>query len=122
MGMNTVAKGNRVENKAKAYLLSTYNIHTEKKNHARYASPDFWGLFDLIGFSKSKWHVVQVKSDMSSFYQARKRIAKWVLIDHIPKGTVVSVLVYKGRNRWRMDVLRNGEWMKVDYYIKYYKV
>ena len=109
--VNKVAKGNRVEKLAKEYLMTKHKFILERKPRVRFQSPDFYGLFDLLGFNNTHWCLVQVKSNSSDFYKARKDIKKWVELNQLPENTAIIIMLYLGNNKWRIEQLINLEWI-----------
>jgi len=75
--INKVAKGRRVENIARD-KLKTQGYLVDKKVRTRFSSPDFFGAFDLLAIKGNKVKFVQVKSNPSDFYKARKELKEWL--------------------------------------------
>ena len=104
-GMNTTAKGNRVEALAKKLLVKDgWLVETKNKPNFRVrtnATQDFWNEFDLLAIRGSETRLVQVKSNPSGFYTARKQIRKWVTDNNIK--IKCEVWLYIGRNKWRQE-------------------
>jgi len=74
--VNKVAKGNRIELKARKKLEAEGYL-VERKNRSRHHSPDFWGVFDLIAIKGAGVRLIQVKSNPTDFYKARPEITTW---------------------------------------------
>ena len=50
----------------------------ETKNWNRYASKDFYGLFDILAIKDTDIRFIQVKSNKSDVYKARRNISNWL--------------------------------------------
>jgi len=74
--MNTYQKGNRRELEARK-ILESEGWLVERKNRSKWASPDLFGVFDLLAVKGSQALLIQVKSNKSDFYKARKEITTW---------------------------------------------
>lgn len=74
--MNRYAKGNRRELEARK-ILESQNWLVDRKNRSKYASPDLFGMFDLVAVRGGNVLLVQVKSNKSDYYKARKQISGW---------------------------------------------
>lgn len=101
--INKVKKGLRVENLAKVELIKAGWL-VEKKPRTKFQSPDFYGLFDLLAIRKGEVLLVQVKSQPSHFYKARKETRKWLL----DTGIMIpcEVWLYLGNNEWRREGIK----------------
>jgi hypothetical protein len=99
--MNTVAKGRRIEKLARDKLIKDGWL-VEHKSRSMFQSPDFWELFDIIAIKKNKMRLVQVKSNISGFYTARKEIKKWIAENDITFPC--EIWLYLGRGKWRNEV------------------
>jgi len=98
--MNKVAKGNRIELLVRKKLESVGYL-VEKKNRNRYQSPDFWGMFDLIAIMGTVVRLIQVKSNASDFYKARKEIRTWKKVNHVQ--IPCEVWLWIDRNEFRVE-------------------
>ena len=74
--MNKYQKGNRRELEARK-ILESQGWLVDRKNRSKYASPDLFGMFDLVAISGGNTLLIQVKSNKSDFYKARKQISGW---------------------------------------------
>lgn len=92
----------RIEKKARDLLIKDGYL-VEKKNWNKFESPDFWGLFDIIALKNDEVRLIQIKSNKSGFYTARKEIHSWVNINSVKVSC--EVWLYLGRNKWRIEVL-----------------
>jgi Holliday junction resolvase len=77
--MNKHSKGKRREREAQLKLEAEGYL-TERKPSTRWASDDFWELFDIIAIQPKTGEVrlVQVKSNKTDIYRARYGITDWV--------------------------------------------
>ena len=104
--INTVNKGRAIELKAKKKLIAEGYL-VDKKIRSRFASPDFYGLFDLLAIKEDHMRLVQVKSNPTDFYKARKYIIEWKTFNNITHNT--EIWLYKGRkdkiDLWRIEAL-----------------
>jgi Holliday junction resolvase-like predicted endonuclease len=98
--VNTHNKGNRVE-KLAIDKLKAEGWLCDRKNWNRYASKDFYGLFDILAVKEGDVRLIQVKSNASDFYKARKDISLWRIRNGIWIKT--EVWLYKGRGVWREE-------------------
>lgn len=98
--MNKKAKGQRIENLAKK-LLEEKGYLVEKKNWSKYGSPDFFGWFDLVAVKGDKVTWIQVKSNKTHFYTARKKIGYFLYENQLAINC--EIWLYEGRNRWRIE-------------------
>ena len=100
--MNTRTKGARVESLAKKKLEKEGWL-VFKKDHTRWSPGDFYGQFDMIATKGNTTRYIQIKSNKSDFYTARKSVAKWV------KDTGVTspceVWLYEGKSQWRCETI-----------------
>lgn len=98
--MNTYSKGNRVELKFRK-LFEARGYLTWKPSRAKYNSNDAFGLFDCIMLRGGEVSFVQIKSNPSHFYSARKEIAKWQKDNKLMVDTLIAL--YEGDNTWRIE-------------------
>lgn len=102
--INKVAKGRVVELYARKELEATGYL-VEKKPRTRFTSPDFWGMFDFIALLGSTVRLIQIKSNPTDFYKARKEIREWKK-EHrvnIPCETWLFLGRSRGVNKWRVE-------------------
>lgn len=109
--VNTYTKGNRVERKCRE-LFEEEGWLTWKPSRAKYNSNDAFGLFDCVLIRGGEVAFMQVKSNPSDFYTARKEIAKWH--DEYKLMITVIISLYGGDNVWRIEWYDwlNKEWCK----------
>jgi len=102
MYMNTYQKGNRRELEARK-ILESQGYLVDRKNRSKYASPDLFGMFDLLAIRACEVLLVQVKSNKSDFYKARKEIRAW----KEQTGTTVQCQLWLKENNkdWRTEVI-----------------
>jgi len=102
--INKVAKGNRTELLARKEL-ERLGYLVDKKPRTRFISPDLFGVFDLIAILGSTARLIQVKSNRTDFYKARKEIIGWKKEHHIKLPC--EVWLYEGKvmrqTVWRIE-------------------
>jgi Holliday junction resolvase len=101
--VNTREKGRRIELEAKKLLIKDGYL-VEKKNASRWQSDDFWELFDLFAMKSNDFKLIQIKSNISDFYKARKEINEW-LIEHNISGMSFEIWLKEPRKKWRKEIL-----------------
>ena len=100
--MSRVSKGTRIEYLARK-RLEGYGYEVERKNRTRFHSPDFFGVFDLMGLGEDVVFV-QVKSRANHFYTARKELREWVKGRRI-ENVRYQIWLYKGKGEWQEEEL-----------------
>ena len=103
--MNKYQKGRRNELLAKKILLEEGYL-VEKKNVSRFQSEDFFGLFDLLAIKPHTGEIrlIQIKSNISDFYKARKDILDWMCFNEI-SNIDCEVWLKENRKPWRKEKL-----------------
>jgi len=76
--MGTVQKGTRKERELRQ-LFEAAGWFVDFKHRSRWQSPDLLGLFDFVAVKGGMVRWVQVKSDRSDYYKARKAIKGWLV-------------------------------------------
>ena len=104
--VNKTNKGNRVELEARK-MLQEEGYLVEKKNYSRWHGNDFWNLFDIFALPTSKVagkpiRLIQIKSNRTDFYKARKEISQWMLDNGINKVSC-EVWLKEPRKAWRQE-------------------
>jgi hypothetical protein len=102
MPISNHAKGVRNEFLAKQVLKSDGYL-VEQKNWSRYAPKDFFSLFDILAIRLDEVRFIQIKSDKSSFYKARKDVANWVFLNNISPKIKCEVWLKENRTPWRIE-------------------
>ena len=103
--MNKSAKGQRYEREAR-HLLEDDGYLTEFKIRSRYASNDFFKMFDVLAIKGNEVRLIQVKTNASDFYKARKEIAEWILDNNFEKSTTkFEVWLREPRKDWRKEII-----------------
>jgi len=105
--VNKTSKGNRAELEARKMLVNE-GFLVEKKNSSRWQSNDFWGMFDILAIHPRDGIVrlVQIKTNASDFYKARKHVRDWVLGNEVFALNVdCEVWLREPRKEWRKDVM-----------------
>ena len=97
--VNKRDKGRRIELEARK-LLEADGYLVEKKNASRWQSDDFWEMFDLVAIKSHDVRFIQIKSNPSDFYKARKEIDLWVQKYKI-EGISFEVWLREPRKQWR---------------------
>ena len=100
--MSKVSKGKYYEKKARD-LLKKEGFLCETKNYSRFQGQDFYNLFDILAVG-SYTRLIQVKTNPSHFYKARKDILKWCEENNI-QNISCEVWLKEGRKEWRVDVV-----------------
>lgn len=100
MAKSTHRKGLDAEKKAKD-LLKKDGWFVEQKNWNRFASKDFYKLFDILALRGSETKLIQVKSGISHAYSARKEIKGWLEENHLQVCCEVW-LYLKEKNAFRI--------------------
>ena len=97
--MNTVAKGNRTQRKAREYYESQgYAVETARRTsyHAMAKIPiDFFGLWDLICVGREDIRFVQVKTNFKPTLEWEEAARKWPC----PKWAVKEIVIYRDYQR-----------------------
>lgn len=106
MAINKRNKGRRIEKLAKD-LLRKDGYLVETKNASRYQSDDFWGMFDILAVmpETGKLRMIQIKSNASDFYKARKEIAYWVMENQVT-GFSCEIWLKENRKDWRYETIK----------------
>lgn len=107
MAVNKTTKGNRAELEARK-MLADEGFLVEKKNSSRWESNDFWGMFDIIAIHPQGGLVrlVQIKTNASDFYKARKEIKVWAFKHKVFALNIdCEVWLREPRKPWRKDLL-----------------
>lgn len=100
--MSKRSKGKFYELQAKKLLLSE-GFLVDVKNFSPYASQDFFRLFDILAVGPDT-KLIQVKTNASDFYKARKDIKNWITINKI-KNLSCEVWLREPRKDWRREVI-----------------
>jgi len=100
--VNKHNKGNRYEKEARDLLIEEGYL-VDRKNWSRYASKDFFTLFDILAIGKHT-RLIQVKTNASDFYKARKEIGMW-LSENTIKGISFEVWLREPRKAWRKEIM-----------------
>ena len=110
--MSKISKGNRIERLARD-ILRDQGWLVERKPRVRFSSPDFFGLFDLFALKGGQVRLIQIKSNASHFYTARKEIEKFVSEQKLDYNKVsYEVWLYEGRSIWRCEKYLS-EWLSI---------
>ena len=100
--MSKHSKGARYELEARK-LLEKEGFLVEKKNYNRWASKDFYNLFDILAIGEYT-RLIQIKTNINHFYTAKKDIARW-LDEHKINSITFEVWVKEPRKAWRMEIV-----------------
>ena len=113
--MSKVSVGRKYENLVKAiYIRNGWLV--DKKVRTRFASPDFFGMFDLLCI-KGEWvDFVQVKKNKGDYSAAKREIKKWCIENEINcRG--IFIYGYRGTEKrirsWKIAELINNEWSEI---------
>ena len=106
--VNKTKKGNRYELEARK-MLKEEGYLVEKKNYSRWESNDFWGLFDILAIKLDKLEIrlIQIKSNPTHFYEARREIGLWMDKNNAKSGKGFSCEVWlrEPRKAWRKEII-----------------
>lgn len=101
--INKTAKGNRIEDVARA-LLEEEGWFVEKKPNVRFASKDFWGRFDFICINHRKFRLIQIKAD-----RAKPRDLDILKDFPCPKNATKELWVYKTKTgEWTRQIIKEN--------------
>lgn len=102
--MSRRQKGKRRELQARK-ILEEEGYLVEKKNTSRWQSEDFWQTFDILAIKPdgSEIRLVQVKSNRSDFYKAKKEVKKWAKDNNIT-NIKCEVWLKEDYKNWRLDI------------------
>ena len=100
--MSRVSKGKTYERLARK-LLASQGFLCETKNYSRFQGQDFYNLFDILAIGKYT-RLIQVKTNVSHFYKARKDIKEWINIKDI-QGISFEVWLKEPRKEWRVEII-----------------
>jgi len=109
--VNRVAKGKRAEREFEKYC-QMLGYETWKPAWQRYGSKDIFNLADIIAIDKETVLFIQVKTNMSDFYKARKQAKEFMKNRNINDLFVVVACKIKGKV-WRVWVYNKEEEDKV---------
>ena len=98
--MNTYQKGNRRELEARKQLEALGWL-VERKNRTKWASPDLFGMFDLLAIRGCEVLLVQIKSNKSDFYKARREIREWKSAQKI--SLPCEIRLKENHKEWRIE-------------------
>lgn len=97
------AKGRRIELEARK-LLEEEGYITDKKNSSRWQSDDFFEMFDILAIKSNDVRLIQIKSNASDFYKARKEMEIWC-DEHKIEGVSFEIWLRKPRKKWRKETI-----------------
>jgi len=102
--MTKVQKGKKIEAYAREDLRNLGYL-VEIKNYSRFQPKDFYNLFDILAIIGSTTKLIQIKSNVSHFYQARKEIKEWKKSNHIKIPCEVWLWISRAKkiNEWRIE-------------------
>lgn len=101
--VNKINKGRRIELEAKKILIEEGYL-VDKKNASRWQSNDLFGLFDLLAIGK-RVRLIQIKSNATDFYKARRQIGLWMDKNKI-KGVTFEIWLREPRKAWRCEKVK----------------
>lgn len=102
--VNKRDKGRRIELEARKELEAEGYL-VDKKNSSRWQSDDFFGLFDLLAIGK-EIRLIQIKSDRSDFYKARRAIGLWRDDIELNKCVKTEVWLREPRKPFRKETIK----------------
>ena len=101
--INKYQKGNRRELEARK-ILEEQGFLVDKKPRTKYQSPDLFGMFDLIAIKQKECLLIQIKSNKSDFYKARKALRSWVKSNDCQLNC--QIWLKENRKPWRKENIR----------------
>lgn len=100
--VNTYRKGNRAELEARM-MCEAEGALIWKPSRAKFQNNDIFGLFDFIAiYPTGNLRLVQVKSSISNFYEARQFIRQFVLTYSIKPPIFCEVWLRKGPKNYKI--------------------
>lgn len=102
--MSKRSKGKYYEKQAREKLKKE-GFFCETKNYSRFQGQDFFNLFDILAVGPYT-RLIQVKTNASHFYKARKDIAKWISETRVDNLSC-EVWLKEPRKDWRIDIIDN---------------
>lgn len=112
--INKVAKGTAYERKCMLHLEDDGWL-VDRKPRTKFSSPDIFGVFDIVALKVDKMKLVQVKTNASHFYTARKEIATWVKTYNINTQSLdIEAWLWVAREGWRKEILTTSGWIRYD--------
>lgn len=115
MAINRRNKGYRTEKSCRD-ILEFYGYATDTKNASKFNSNDFFYLFDVIAIKNNKQKYIQVKSNPSDAYSAKKPIIefaeKYKLDTDVFDIEIWLWYKYHGFRIWSLDKSLDGyQWL-----------
>ena len=99
--INRRKKGKYFEKKCRDQLKADGYLVDFKPN-TRFCSNDFFYLFDVLAIKENEVRLIQVKSNLSHFYTARKEIREWRIKNNIK----VQCEVWLAKDKlWRKEII-----------------
>ena len=104
--VNKTQKGNRREREARKQLEEQGYL-VEKKNTSRWESNDLWETFDCIAIKPdgSEIRLIQVKSNISDFYNARTHVRQF-MIDNDISNIKCEVWLKENHKPWKKETIK----------------
>jgi len=104
--MSTHSKGYRRERQCREELEKDGYL-TDIKNWSKFSTKDFYNMFDVVAVKGDEVLWVQVKSNKSGFYSARKEIQLWLEENNL--AIRCQVWLKENNKPWRIsDVTSTG--------------
>lgn len=101
--VNKTNKGNRIEAEARK-LLKDEGYLVDRKNYSRWESNDFFGLFDILAIGE-RTRLIQIKSNKTDFYKARRKIGLWMDENEI-KDITFEIWLREARKAWLKEIIK----------------
>lgn len=104
---NRKAKGSRREKEARDIWIEAGWL-VDFKISNKWHSDDLFTYFDFIAINGNVARLIQVKSNRSDFYKARKEITKWIDTNKISLDCVV--MLKENYKDWRSCIVCKNYW------------
>lgn len=101
--VNKTDKGRRIELEARK-MLEEDGYLTDFKPNVRWQSSDLFNMFDIIAIGKET-KLIQIKSNATDFYKARREIGLWVDKNDI-KDISFEIWLREPRKAWRCEKIK----------------
>lgn len=108
--VNRIKKGKAAEDAAKS-LLEKEGWVVDQRCRVRFQNNDYFNLFDLVAIRGSAVRFIQVKTNKSHYYKARKEIVEWLAINGIVIMPEVWLLLFDKEGKptgWRKCIFFRG--------------
>ena len=80
--VNKIKKGNDAEDDAKE-VLEAQGWIVDKRCRVKFQNNDYFNLFDLVALRGSAIRFIQIKTNRTHYYSARREIARWAMVNEL---------------------------------------